>query len=99
MNDPLQEGANSSDGASARAGGSPRKRHFEVLIDESLCRSCQVCIAFCPTDVLSSRFPLRKAEVVNIEACIGCRLCELLCPDWAVTMHEVKPAVSTEAVA
>lgn len=68
-----------------------RDRKFEIIIDETLCRSCQLCIAFCPTQVLESTYPFRKAEVVNINACIGCRLCELLCPDWAVAMHEITP--------
>lgn len=66
-----------------------RNRQFEIIIDAALCRSCQLCIAFCPTHVLDSTYPFRKAEVVNISACIGCRLCELLCPDWAVAMHEI----------
>lgn len=70
-----------------------RDRKFEIIIDEALCRSCQLCIAFCPTQVLDSTYPFRKAEVVNIDACIGCRLCELLCPDWAVAMHEITPTV------
>lgn len=73
------------------------KRSFEIIIDEPLCRSCQICIAFCPTNVLASRPPLRKAEVVDIDACIGCRLCELLCPDWAVAMHEVTGVVESAA--
>jgi len=27
-------------------------------------------------------------RVIREEACTACRLCELLCPDFAITVHE-----------
>lgn len=48
-----------------------------------LCKSCEVCVAFCPADVLSLDDSL-KVYPSHPDACTGCRLCEYLCPDFAV---------------
>lgn len=66
--------------------GAARKQ-YDVIIDESGCRSCDICVKFCPTNVLASVPPFKKAKVINIDACTGCNLCKLLCPEWAVAVH------------
>lgn len=40
---------------------------------------------FCPKDVLTMEgdFPV----VVDIEACTECRLCEIICPDFAILLE------------
>ena len=73
------------------------KRSYSVQIDEKRCRSCAVCWEICAPEVLAWKPPLNKAIVKNIEACTGCRLCEWLCPDWAVVVRPVV-ARSGEAV-
>ncbi|MBE0614833.1 MAG: ferredoxin [Burkholderiales bacterium] len=65
------------------------KRSFTVEISEARCRSCAVCWEICEPKVLGWKPPLNKAIIKDIEACTGCRLCEWLCPDWAIV---VKPA-------
>ena len=67
---------------------------FRVTISESRCRSCAVCWEVCKPTVLAGKPPLNKAIVVDADACTGCRLCEWLCPDWAVTVHalDTQPA-------
>ncbi|MBI3031645.1 MAG: 4Fe-4S binding protein [Candidatus Rokubacteria bacterium] len=59
----------------------------EVLIEEARCRSCGICIDVCPTQVLVPMPITKKAAVGKIEKCTACRLCEVLCPDWAVTVY------------
>ena len=63
------------------------KRAFEIEIDEKRCRSCAVCWEICAPDVLSYEKPLYKAVVKDAPACTGCRLCEWLCPDWAIVVR------------
>ncbi len=67
----------------SRAGTVPG---VQVVINENRCRSCGICYKLCPTNVLGAESPLYKAEVVDIEKCTGCRLCELLCTDFAINV-------------
>ncbi|MDI6807674.1 MAG: 4Fe-4S binding protein [Candidatus Eisenbacteria bacterium] len=59
-----------------------------IRISETCCKSCGICIEFCPTKVLEPRddgFPV----VVAISKCNDCKLCELRCPDFAITVEKV----------
>ena len=59
-----------------------------VLVER--CKACGNCVAFCPKDVLSMteeeyndrgyHYPC----VTKPEECTGCKLCELLCGDFAI---------------
>jgi len=59
-----------------------------VAIDSKLCKSCGICIDFCPRDVLGPEPPLNKAKVIAADRCTACLLCELYCPDWAIDVRE-----------
>ncbi len=57
----------------------------KIWIDEKLCDGCGVCIFLCPHGVFQLSRKLNKrgvmpAEVVNAEACDGCRYCDRGCP-------------------
>ncbi len=56
-----------------------------ILINESLCKRCGICSAFCPTKVFDARedgLPL----VARGFDCIWCGLCEMRCPDFAILL-------------
>jgi len=61
-----------------------KKNVSEILIDTARCKGCEICVAFCPRDVLALED--EKAVVVNLSACIACDLCELRCPDFAIEL-------------
>ncbi len=85
MGDPDSKG-NGRDSPSPK-GGSRRRGVVHVL--EIRCKGCGFCVEFCPRGVLavSERYNAKgyhPPEIVAPEACTACRLCELLCPDFAL---------------
>lgn len=70
----------------AREGGVKLKK-FKVEIRQNLCKACAICYTFCPKDVLRGD-PDGKALVTQPDNCIGCRLCEMRCPDYAIRVWE-----------
>ena len=56
-----------------------------IAIDEALCKQCGLCVEFCPRGVLGNDAN-GQAQVVNLEACTGCLICELLCPELAISI-------------
>ena len=63
----------------------------EIEVDEELCKGCNLCIKFCPQNVFEPAEELNKKgvfppRVVRKERCVKCRLCELICPDFALAV-------------
>ncbi|MDD5230600.1 MAG: 4Fe-4S binding protein [Candidatus Marinimicrobia bacterium] len=54
----------------------------EVKINPAWCKSCGICVKFCPRQVLA--MGTFVAEVVHPDDCSGCKMCENLCPDFAI---------------
>ena len=65
-------------------GASVKVRGIEV--DRLRCKGCGICIEFCPREVLEAD-EQGKPNVVAIERCTACRLCELRCPDFAIWLR------------
>lgn len=66
-----------------------------VWVDTNRCKACDICVSMCPAGVLSmiaapSSLLGSMIEVVNPDACIGCKDCELNCPDFAIFVAERK---------
>lgn len=55
-----------------------------IEIKKEWCKGCEICVEFCPTNVLAMNGLV--VEVVNLEACTACGLCEIRCPDFAITV-------------
>jgi len=66
---------------------------IEIRIDENLCKGCNYCVETCPNGVLVRSDKLSPKgylipEVGNIEKCVACRMCERICPDFAISIYE-----------
>jgi 2-oxoglutarate ferredoxin oxidoreductase subunit delta len=57
----------------------------EIVINRAWCKGCGICVHFCPAKVLGMD-GMDKAVVERPDDCICCMMCELRCPDLAVTV-------------
>ena len=60
------------------------KKVKRIEIKESWCKGCEICVAFCPTNVLAMENG--KAVVKDLDQCTACMMCELRCPDFAISV-------------
>ena len=61
--------------------------HGPITIYRDWCKRCGLCAAFCPGNVYDrdeQGYPI----VARPEDCIKCRLCELRCPDFSITVDD-----------
>lgn len=63
---------------------------FTQTIFYDWCKACGICIAFCPKEVFGCN-EAGKPVVERPDECIGCRFCELHCPDFAITITDRYP--------
>ena len=69
---------------------SDKNKLFTHVIRERWCKGCDICVAFCPKNVLALQNG--KLVVVKPGDCIGCRFCELRCPDFAIDVQDQNQA-------
>ena len=60
---------------------------MEILIQTKWCKNCGICAEFCPQKVYTPG-KLNEPIISFPEKCNGCRLCELRCPEFAITVTE-----------
>jgi ferredoxin len=68
----------------------PKKvQRGQVIIFGTWCKGCGLCIAFCPTGVLTSNadgYPVVTAP----EKCTACHWCDTHCPDLAIIVKRIE---------
>ncbi|WP_048151870.1 2-oxoglutarate ferredoxin oxidoreductase subunit delta [Palaeococcus ferrophilus] len=62
-----------------------------ISVDTFLCKGCGICVELCPRKVFEWSEELSEKGVhypvpVHTEKCVKCKLCELLCPDFAIAV-------------
>jgi 2-oxoglutarate ferredoxin oxidoreductase subunit delta len=78
--------------------------HGTIFIDQLSCKGCQLCVLFCPKQVIEIDESLlnaggyHPANLVDPENhCTGCAICAVICPDVCITvLREPVPARQTE---
>ncbi|HCO12102.1 MAG TPA: (Fe-S)-binding protein [Desulfonauticus sp.] len=67
----------------------------KVVFLEELCKGCLLCTQVCSKKIItqSSRFNKQGYKVVEIkpedlEKCIACGFCSLVCPDSAIVVYK-----------
>jgi 2-oxoglutarate ferredoxin oxidoreductase subunit delta len=63
----------------------------QVYLIPERCKGCQVCVQFCPQDVLSiseerneKGYRIPQIASGKETACVNCEFCTLVCPEFAI---------------
>ncbi|GEM_PF-508142 len=68
-----------------------RRGDYVLSIDHDWCKGCELCVKSCPVGIIRLNEE-GKAELLEIERCIFCGICELRCPDFAIRIERPAPA-------
>jgi len=71
------------------------QNQITITIYRHFCKGCEICAEVCPKGVLrmktaTDRWEGSIVEIVDLEACNACMLCEHQCPDFAIEVQSVK---------
>jgi len=63
-----------------------------IKIDAVLCKGCEICIAFCPKEVISQSGKLNASGYLpavydDNGQCTGCAICAIVCPEVAIEVY------------
>jgi 2-oxoglutarate ferredoxin oxidoreductase subunit delta len=72
----------------ATPGAKPAKTPPDIRINVSWCKGCGLCVEYCNRGALEMRDGL--PVVLQAERCTRCLMCEVICPDFAITVNEAR---------
>ncbi|MDJ0766705.1 MAG: 4Fe-4S dicluster domain-containing protein [Myxococcota bacterium] len=70
----------------------------KTIIDDTECKGCELCIAFCPRHRIGlgttinekGYIPAKLISNSDVKNCTGCALCAVVCPELAITVFRGK---------
>ena len=66
----------------------------KIQVISGWCKRCGICVSFCPVKALTrdkEGFPR-----VDNKKCISCGTCEIMCPDFAIVVSNLKEKTKKE---
>jgi NAD-dependent dihydropyrimidine dehydrogenase PreA subunit len=58
------------------------------IVDDKKCTGCNTCVEICPMQVFELDTEKKKAVPKKPGDCIGCRACEVQCPESAIKVND-----------
>ena len=70
-------------------------KKFIIHLNREICKGCGICIDVCPVKLYKRGDEISPkgyvlTDIAFPEKCIGCKNCELLCPDQVIFIEEVE---------
>jgi 2-oxoglutarate ferredoxin oxidoreductase subunit delta len=64
----------------------------KIVIDQELCKGCELCIAFCPQKLIALSDKLNASGYLpssfkDQDECTGCASCATVCPEVAIEVY------------
>jgi 2-oxoglutarate ferredoxin oxidoreductase subunit delta len=71
------------------------KSKTDIDFDDRFCKGCALCIHYCTQKILemsseTNTKGYRIPCVSDSEKCTRCRICEQICPEFAITVKEAQ---------
>lgn len=67
----------------------------KVTFNEEVCKGCELCVYVCPKKIISLKNDkinskgYNPANITDMEKCIACGNCAIMCPDSAITVERL----------
>ena len=67
----------------------------KVTFDDDACKGCELCVAVCPVKIIALNKEkindkgYSPAHVVEMEKCIACGNCAIMCPDSVIRVERL----------
>lgn len=64
-----------------------------IIVDETYCKGCGLCVDVCPQHIIAlnkdkiTAKGYHPAHLIDEDACTGCTSCAQMCPDVAITVE------------
>jgi len=65
---------------------------FQAVIDPELCSGCETCLDRCRFNAIETVDADTAIMRVIAEKCMGCGLCQITCPESAISLKAIRPA-------
>lgn len=71
------------------------KQRGNVTFKEDLCKGCELCVSVCPVKIIALKDDVlnkkgyHPAGIVEMDKCIACISCALMCPDLVISVEKI----------